>query len=199
MTVILHEKPAPAGTQFGLIDYGRVISGPHGGEDTRIDRKGSRWWIKVDMPPMRASVGRSYTGRLARGKSLKARIEWPLGDAKPGQPGTPVLAVTDEQGTQITIGGFNPFYVIREGAFFSIETDGKFFMYQQAADADIVCDAAGAAAVPIWPPLRRPTIAGDVCHFAKPMIEGYVQGDVTEWQMAVDHNVGFSFVIKEDE
>ena len=131
---------------------------------------------------------------------MRARIEWPLGDFKPGLPGAPVLSETGQQGTSISISGLTPFYPIRDGQFFSIETeDGKHFIYQQANEADVVADADGTAVIEIWPPLRRRTAAGDVCHFAKPMIEGYVSGDDHRWTMAVSHNCGFSFTIKEDE
>lgn len=200
MTIELHKHPAPATVKFGLVDYGGILSGPLGGADTRLNRAGNRWWIECHMPPMMATVATKYISRLTRGKSERARIEWFLGDFNPGNPGNPILSVDGEQGTTISLSGFNPHYPIREGQFFSIEGgDGKHFIYQQAEDKDVVVGADGSVSLKIYPPLRRRTGAGHKCHFAKPMIEGYVHGNGQQWDMAVDHSMGFSFMIKEDE
>ena len=195
----LPEKPAPATVTPAFIDYGRVIRGSLGGKDQRVDRPGSRWQLTVEMPPLQ-SRGDSlkYVSRLIRSKSEGCRIDWPLGDFDPGNPGRPALSVSEPKGTQIEVDGFSPNYIIKEGQFFSIDDDGQHFLHVVAEAT--VADANGVAQLSIWPHIRAPHPEASRCHFKKPMIEGYVQaGDEFQWSMAVDHNVGVSFTIREAE
>jgi len=196
----LPEKPAPATVTPAFIDYGRVIRGSLGGKDQRIDRPGSRWRLGVNMPPLNSQEdSQKYVARLIRGKSEGCRIEWPLGAFKPGNPGRPVIAIDDPTGELLPLTGFAPHYIIREGQFFSIENeDGQHFLH--VAQDEVAVGADGAVALKVFPHLRAPFPSGSVCHFEKPMIEGFVEtGDELQWQMAVDYNVGLSFTIREAE
>lgn len=194
----LPSKPAPAGVTFSVIDYGRVISGSLGGKDQRIDRNGNRYVMGCEMPPMNSSRDAlRYKSRLLRGKSEGCRIEWPLGDFKPGVPGEPVAASSTAVGTTLPASGFSNKYIVREGQPFSLEIDGQHFMYEVTAEAR--ADDNGQIDLQIYPRLRKQPSAGDRLHFKKPMIEGYVEGDDMQWQMAVDYNVGLSFSIRERE
>ena len=194
----LPKKPAPADVTFAVIDYGRVITGSLGGADQRIDRAGTRFRMTVTMPPLNARRdAQAYISRLMRGKSEGCRLALPLGDFKPGNPGNPVLATDDPQGNTASMTGFAENYVISEGQFFSIESGGQHYLY--TATAEVVAGGDGAAIVPVYPNIRAPYQAGDVCHFARPYIEGYVEDQELSWQMAVDHNIGIGFTIRERE
>lgn len=199
--ILLPEKPAPTTCTPAYVDYGRVISGPLGGTDQRLDRPGSRWRLGNEMPAMRSSDdARVYVARLVQGKSEVCRMEWPLGDFEPGNPGEPETSTHEPSGEILPLTGFAPHYIIKEGQFFSIEYDGQHFMHMVKNIDGVVADADGNAQLNVIPEIKRPMAAGARCHFAKPMIEGYVQsGDEMQWQLAVDHNVGLEFSIQEVE
>ncbi len=47
--------------------------------------------------------------------------------------------------------------------------------------------------------LRRPHLDNDICHFAKPMIEGFVMGEELSWQLSIDRLFGIQFDIAESQ
>ena len=49
----------------------------------------------------------------------------------------------------------------------------------------------------IYPPLRIPFADGDKVHLAKPMIEGFIDGDELSWEMSLAHHHHISFTIEE--
>lgn len=194
----LPQNPGPANVTFSLIDYGRVITGPLGGADVRVDRAGTRFKLSVNMPAMNTARGaQKYISRLMRGKSEGCRLSLPLGDFKPGTPGLPVVAVDDPQGDTLSMSGFAPSYIIREGQFFSVEHSGQHFVYTAAEDA--VCAADGTVELNIYPPLRASYSIGDRCHFLEPKIEGFIEGNEMMWNLAVDQNTSFNYAIRERE
>mgnify|MGYP003387283616 CR=1 FL=1 len=192
----LPEHPAPNGATPALVDFGGFNTPALGGEVQRIDRMGNRFRAQFSFPPMPSlDIGRVFVSRLIRGKTEGIRLPWPLLSFDPGAPGVIVVNGAGQSGRSLTVRSGNPHYVIREGQFFSVVKSGRHYLH--VADAQVILDASGAGTVPLSPMLRVPFPDGAVCHFAKPMIEGYVQGAEWAWQMALDHNFGISFAVEE--
>jgi hypothetical protein len=192
----LPEYPAPNGATPALVDFGGFNTPGLGGEVQRVDRMGNRFKAQFSFPPMPSKdIGRIFVARLIRGKTEGIRLAWPLLSFDPGAPGAIVVDGAGQAGRTLNVRSGTPYYAIREGQFFSVVKNGRHHMH--IADAQIVLDASGQGAVALSPMLRVPFADGAVCHFGKPMIEGYVQGSEWAWQMSLDHNLGIEFTVEE--
>lgn len=193
----LPDYPSPNGATPGLIDFGGLLEPMLGGEVQRIDRLGNRFKINVTLPPMPSrDVGRIWVSRLIRGKAEGVRLPYPLLSFDPGVPGSPVVDGADQTGRTLAVSGFTAAYAVKEGQPFSIEDEnGRHYLH--FADGQTIADGNGDADVPLSPMLRHPFEDGATCHFAKPMIEGFIRGEDWRWEMMLDHNLGLTFEIEE--
>jgi hypothetical protein len=194
----LPETPAPNGATAALIDFGSFLTPPLGGPVQRIDRLGTRLKLTVSLPPLRsAKEGRIWVSRLIRGKLEGARMPWPLLDFDPGAPGNVLVNGASQAGSSLIVDGATANYVFREGQFFSIETNGVHHIHKVAEET--LANSSGQATLPITPMIRVSPANNDVCHFGKPMIEGFIQGSELAWEMALGGFLGLSFEIHEAE
>lgn len=189
--------PSPNGADLALQDFGTMLVPGLGGPVQRVNRMGSRFRGTFTLPPMRMKAGRVWIARLIRGKTEGVRMPLPLLDFDPGAPGNVLINGADQAGSSLTVDGATPNYVFREGQPFSIETGGKHHLYMVAQET--LANASGQATLPITPMLRRPHLNDDVCHFGKPMIEGFIMGDELAWNLALGHFVGIQFDIAESQ
>lgn len=194
--ITLPEHPSPNAADIALIDYGAFLTPSLGGPVQRINRVGSRFKLSVTLPPLPAAkLGRQWVSRLIRGKSEGVRIELPLLDFNPGFPGAVVVSASGQTGSTLTVSGANPNYVFREGQFFSIETGGIHHLYM--VNSEVVGTAGGTATLAITPMLRRQHLINDLCHFHKPMIEGYIDGNEMMWNLSLGNFIGIQFSLSE--
>ena len=194
----LPEYPSPNGAEAALIDFGAFLTPALGGPVQRINRLGNRHRINVSMPTMQNDkYGRAWVNSLKRGKTEGARMEWPLLGFKPGNPGTVLVNGADQAGTTLIVDGATANYAFRVDQPFSIETDGQHFLYFVAEET--VADGSGNATLTITPALRRSPTNNDVCHFAKPMVEGFIHGNEMIWQMQLGNLLGIAFELHESE
>jgi len=195
----LPESPAPQGATVSFVDYGSTLTPTLGGTEQRINRLGSRFALNVALPPMKnKEKGRVWISRLIRGMSEGVRMPFPLSGIDPGSAadiGLPTIFLDGHTGRELRINNFTPGYKVKEGQFFSIETDGNHYLYQASEDQTV--NPVGALYLEINPLLRVPHRHGDRCHFLKPMIEGFIEGDTWKWDYALDHYVEMQFKIKE--
>ena len=196
--ITLPDYPSPAAASPALVDFGAFLTPSLGGPVQRVERMGSRFRIACQMPPMKnPDLGRKWISKLIQGKQEGARMAWPLQGFDPGSPGSPFVAGAGQSGRVVGIGGATPYYTYREGQFFSIETNGRHYLYMNTAEA--FTDAAGYAPVHIEPMLRVSPNHLDPCHVGKPMVEGFIMGDAFGWEMALANFVGMSFDLTEIE
>jgi hypothetical protein len=134
---------------------------------------------------------------LIRGKQEGVRIPWPLQGFDPGLPGDIRVNGASQSGRSLIVDGATPNYVFREGQFFSIETASQHYMYM--VTGEVIANGSGAATLAIEPMLRTAPADNDVCHFGKPMIEGFIMGDQFQWEMALADFVGMAFDVVEAE
>jgi hypothetical protein len=148
------------------------------------------------LPPMfHQPTGRRWLSRLIQAKQDGGRMAWPLMDLNPGGPGSVLINGAGQDGSTLNLDGFTPDYVIREGQFFSVVTSGTHHLYMAAAET--IANGSGHAALPISPMIRVQHADNDVCHFGAPMIEGFVQGEVFQWNWAVTNIASLQFEIHE--
>ncbi len=196
MPVTLPDTPGTVSATPRLLDFGGLITPALGGEQQRINRLGNRWGITATLPPMRIEPdGRRWTAALCEGLTDTVLFPFPQVDFNTGVPGAPVVNGAGQTGSTINLSGFTPGYFVRKGQFFSVISAGRRYLYQ--VRADVATDAAGAAAVPITPMLRKSPANGDACEFAVPMIEGFLQDSGIAWTVDLARTVGLEFTIFE--
>lgn len=193
----LPDFPSPNGADLALQDFGAFLVPGLGGPVQRVNRMGSRFRGTFGLPPMLTKDARKWVARLIQGKQEGVRMPLPLLDFDPGAPGNVLINGADQTGTSLIVDGATPNYVFREGQPFSIETAGKHHLYMVRTET--LANASGQATLPITPMLRRPHLDNDVCHFGKPMIEGFIMGDELAWNLALERVVSLSFDIAESQ
>jgi hypothetical protein len=186
----------PNSASPSYIDFGGLLTPGLGGAVQRIDRMGNRFRIAIGFPPMAsADRGRVLLSRLLRAKTEGIRIEFPLLGFKPGAPGAPKVNGAGQKGRTLIADGFTPNYAIREGQWFSLEHEGQHYLHN--VDAEVLANAAGQATLSISPMLRVEPSDNATLHFARPMIQGFVQGERWDWEMSLAHHLGLSADIEE--
>lgn len=194
----LPDWPRPNDANPGLVDWGAFLTPALGGPVQRINRIGSRFKIAVSMPPLPSKKeGRIFVSRLIRGKQEGVRMRFPLLDFDPGAPGVVKVSGSGQAGSTLNVKGATPNYVFREGQFFSIETGGKHHLYPVATET--IASDTGTASIPLGIMLRRPHLDNDLCHFGKPMIEGFISGDEIGWNLSVERLISLQFDISESQ
>lgn len=184
----------PQSFTMRLVDFGGVMRPALGGAVTRVNRLGNRYAADVTMPPLEFERGRLFVSRLIRARSEGLRMEIPLTLGKQGVPG--VGATVDGAvagGTSLAVKGVNPGWVAKEGYWLSVVKSGQHYAHNICAQA--VADGTGDITLTIEPELRVSLADGDVVNLARPMIEGFVEGDGWEWSLA--HHAMISFTIEE--
>jgi hypothetical protein len=186
----------PSAAEIYLRDFGSVLTPFLGGPEQRINRLGTRFGLRVTLPPKdtrdEALVVQS---RLLRAREDRLRMSWPQPGLIIANPGAPIVAAAVTAGTMLPLAGMAPGFAIREGQFLSI-VHGRRYIHMFAADATVGPDGTVNAA--IWPMLRAPLSNGDVVEISEPKIEGLVSpGDELGWQIAVEQLASFSFTIAE--
>lgn len=197
MAITLPTMPAPNGATPGLNDFGGFLEPFLGGPVQRINRTGSRFVLRVTMPPMREDVARTFIARLLQGREQTVILPWPLLGFNPGNPGAPMISAAVASGSVIAIKGLTAGYAVKEGQFFSIVHGGRRYMHMFTAAA--TANGSGAiSAASIFPMLRTNLAVNDVLEIATPMIEGNVMpGDELSWELNVARFVGLAFSIVE--
>ncbi len=193
--VELPDCPAPNGAQPALIDFSLTQRPSTGAAVLKVHRKGSRYRAMISYPPMLPSVSRVFVSRLLKAKREGLRIPYPLIEPQ-GAPGNPVVNGAGQTGTTLNIRGLTPGYAIKEGYWLSIEdANGQHYLHN--AGAAVRASASGTASLPISPELRVPFADGATIHLAKPMIEGFVDGNEWSWQIPLERFIAIEFPIEE--
>jgi len=178
-----------------LIDKSLTQRSAGPGPTNYIPRKGSRYRVQVTMGPFYSEKARDYVADLIAGKSEGIRISYPL---QWSQSGCGALQVdgAGQGGTTLNIKGGTPGFMVRKGFFLSIEDEnGQHYLHNVKSPVRIGAD--GKAALPIKPELRHPFLNNATVHMAKPMVEGFVDGNEWSWELAGDGVTPIVFTIEE--
>ena len=180
-----------------LRDFGGILTPFLGGPEQRINRLGTRFGIRLTLPPMRTRDDALIVqSRLLRGREDRLRAEWPQPDFDTGSPGASAVSAGVTSGTSVPLKNMTPGYTVREGQMLSIRRGARRYMHMFAADGTVA--AGGTLQAAIWPMIRASLLSNDVVDIAAPMVEGLVSpGDELSWQISVDRLASFSFTIAE--
>lgn len=180
-----------------LRDFGTVLIPFLGGPEQRINRLGTRFGLRVTLPPMPTrDLALVIQSRLLRAREDRLRMAWMQPDFDTGVPGAPLISAAVTAGTSIPLKGMAAGYTVKEGQMLSIVRGARRYMHMFAADGTV--GAGGLLQASIWPMIRASLITNDVVEIARPMIEGLVSpGDEMSWQVSVDRLASFSFTIAE--
>lgn len=191
--IIFPEHIRPQSVTPEYVDYGSLVKPIFGGDILRTNRKGSRFRVSVSLPPIPAG-SEGVISDIIRGKSQGMRMLWEQGfDVR--KVGSPVIDGDDQQGTSLSIRGFEPNIKLPKDLFFSFEQDSKSRLHILTEAATV--DAFGAVTLAIEPELRVLTVDGSTCSFHKPVIDGFVEGDDWAWTISLSKQIGASFDLVE--
>jgi len=189
--LVLPTDPAPANMGIAMITAKNVLAPAFGDGEQELLRKGSRYALTFQMPPMRYVTSMDWDDLMAEGDTVVMKVHQPGFDT--GAPGTPRVNGAGQSGSALVIDGLTNGYVIRKGQFLSVITQGRRFLYRAKANVTV---SGGTATVPLRTMLRFPPGDNDVVEIAQPMIEGFVR-DLGEWSVGIDRLVGLQFTVRE--
>lgn len=186
-----------SGWSLSHVDYGSHQEPETGGEVTRVSRLGNRTGVNVTLAPMLPDEGRIVVNRLIRAKSEGLRLKWFMNEFDAGNVGAPRVNGAGQGGRVLNIDGLPANYQFKEGQPFSIFQNNRNFIY--FVGVDINANASGQIALPISPMIREPTVNNAVINLSQPMIDGYIQGNSTDWEISLAHHTNTLFSIMENK
>lgn len=190
----LPEWAVPNGVSPELMDFGITLRPSTGAAVQRVNRKGSRFKLTVNLPPMPPEKARIVVARLLAAKNEGLRVPYPLLDPQ-GSPGAPVVDGAGQTGTTLAVRGLTAGYAVKEGFWLSIvDASGQHYLHT-ATDA-VRAAADGTATFSIAPMLRTPFADGATVNLAVPMVEGFVDGN-WGWDIPVNRLTAVQFPLEE--
>jgi hypothetical protein len=178
-----------------LIDKGLIQRSAGPGKTNRVNRKGSRYRLQVAMGPFYAEKARDFIADLVSGKSEGVQISYPL---QWPQDGCGALQVdgAGQGGTSLNIKGGTPGFMVRKGFWLSLEDEnGQHYLHNVKTPVRI--GATGTAMLVITPELRHPFLNNATIHMARPMVQGFVDGDEWAWELSGDRATPIVFTLEE--
>lgn len=197
MAIVLPDTAVPNAADVLLREFGTILSPFLGGPEQYIDRLGTRFALRVSLPPKRTrDEAMVIQSRLLQGRKSRLLMPWPQPDFDTGSPGSPLVSADVNGGTSVPIKGLVAGYTVKEGQFFSIIHGARRYVYMCTANA--TANVSGVLDASIFPLLRTPLSNNDVIEIAVPMIEGFVSpGEELSWQISVDRFASFGFTVSE--
>jgi hypothetical protein len=205
MSIVLPDFPGPSSAVPRYLDFGSSYKGGQGGATQRFDRPGNRFALDVEMPPIRLEprvhwgVGyRVFLQRLRIAKREGAIYPFPQQGFVLAAAGVPVVDGDVAANTAVmSLAGFSPGSILREGQFVSIIHEGRRYIHSFAEERVAAADGtlADASMDPIF---RVPFADGDIVELI-PMIEGSVQGEEVAWPTLPSGQSVIKFMMEEDE
>ena len=145
----------------------------------RFHRAGQHWAVELKLQPMLPADARQWLKADTQTDTVLWSI--PQSDFVAANEGSPRIAGAGQLGSTLNVDGVTSGYDIPAGAFVSIVTNGRRYLYRIEEDA--TADAGGAAVLSIFPMLRVPPNDNDVVEIAAPKIEGYARWTGLRFQM----------------
>lgn len=160
-------------------------------------RLGRHWKFDVTLHTMTQSKANEWVTLATETDTLLWDI--PQGSLITGSEGTPVVNGASQTGTTLNVDGLTPGFVIPQGAFISVITSSRRYVYQVRADVTASTSSpTGEAAISIQPPLRVSPGDGDTVEIESPKVEGYADFSGLEYVRRSDNLVrGFRFTLTE--
>lgn len=198
MAISLGPFPTLTQRRPRIIQNGNDLKGPLGGRNLRLNRKGARHALDLDVPLVGwgDGGGKELAADLSRGETTLVQYPFPQpGLADIGSEGTPRVNGASQRGTTLAVDGVTADLIIPKGTFVNVTTAGRVRLYQLSQN----CQAStlGAVDLVIWPEIRVSPADNDVVTLKGAVIEGYVEGDGS-WNLGTVGSA-FSFSIVEPD
>jgi hypothetical protein len=185
MSIMLPSAPGIRTAKPRLLDFGGLLTPAGGGAVQKLNRLGNRFAMDIEFPPTRTEAdGRIFSTRLARALTLGVMCFVLQPGLIIGAPGSVLIDGNGQTGSTLNLKGFAAGYVVREGQFFSIIHAGRRYLHMAAED--LAASGGGTMVLPIVPMLRISPSDGDTVEFAAPIIEGWLSGNMAEWQLLLE-------------
>ncbi len=198
--ILLPSKPGLKTDNPFMLDWGGPLTPSNGGVVQTLMRLGTRHGWEIIIPTMPTEpLGRIWAAQLRLAKLFGVILPWGQDGFTNRVIGSPVVDGAGQSGMTLALRGIDPRgSVARIGQAFSLVHGGRRYLHFIAAEAVVGTD--GRMTVPIFPMLRVIPDDGDVCEFARPMIQGSLSGNQVKWsrQTAPWTDLG-TITITEDE
>jgi hypothetical protein len=185
MAVAIPFFPAGSNTTITLkssaVDQTPYLGGPL----QRVARLGDRWSYSVELRPMYAAQARPFVTAIRQG--LSAKVLCPVILSGIDLQGQTDCTVNSGSGKNIVVTGTTATKTV--GQFFSLVSNGVRYLHEVTA--------INGQTISINPALKVTIAGGEVLEFAKPYIEGFLDGNEQETTIGMVGNLGLSFRINE--
>lgn len=178
-SIMLPSTPGVRAVRMMVLSFGSVLTPFLGGPTQRINRLGTRWAMRVTMPPIRAEAARPWLDALSRGTEDGVVMRIPQ-DIDVGDPGAPLVSAAVTAGMVLPIKGLTPGYAVKASQRLTVIHNGR--RYNHVFSADGVANGSGVLSAAIWPMIRTGLSINDVVEIAEPKIEGWLDGNF-EWDV----------------
>lgn len=136
----------------------------------RRERTGQRFGITVVLPPMSAADALAWQVALLKAADTCV-LELPEPGITMGSPGSPLVNGGSQTGSTLVTDTWTSGYVIKAGKWIAVSVSSLIYLYQCTADTTAT---AGAASIPVQPPLRASPADNAALIINPAKIEGYV-------------------------
>lgn len=182
----------PGSMQVQYLDAGFTQRGVQ--SLARIDRKGGRFKLALTYGPYEPERARVMVSRLLAAKQEGLRVEYPLLHSQ-GAPGAVRLNGAVASGRVLPLDGFARGYFCKEGYALSLVKDGRHYLHTVKVGGR--ANESGQLTITLNELLRDSFPDNAVVNLAKPMIEGFIDGDTWAWGAAVDRVTPIQFTLEE--
>lgn len=175
--------------------FGRVTRSDQGGSSDYDDRLGNRWAMEIETPPMRVEPnGRLFIEDLWEAQREGGVFEIPQPGLVLPPLGSPVVKTYTATGRSLPLEGLTPNAVIKKGQWVSFLHSGQW--YADRIRQQVIANADGEATISLRFLLRESPLAGAEVRLNKPVMEGFVEGELP-LDLSVDWITSFSFRVVE--
>jgi hypothetical protein len=189
----LPTSPSPRSVTPRLVSARNELTPAFGGTVQRLNRKGSRYALDVEMPPMRYADALAWDDILSETDTVLMPVPQP--DLVLGAPGSPLVNGAGQAGNALAIDSLTPGYVIRKGQWFSVIANSRRYLYRASAAA--TANGSGQVTVGLRTMLRYPPADNAVVEIAVPMIEGFARVSDDAFMVGIERLVSLKFTIEE--
>jgi len=179
-----------------MVDWGGTLTPALGGVRQRLNRLGTRFGFNFESVPMyMESEGRRAVALLQQAKLQGASIPYPQIGINIGSPGNTLANGAQAAGTALAVKSGTPYYVVRPGQALNVVKAGRRYLYFVATQTQL--NSGGNGTVTLTTPMRVLLAGDEVIDFKTPRIEGYIEGNETEWSIQADQMTPLKFYIEE--
>jgi hypothetical protein len=167
-----------------------------GGVTQRVGRVGDRFSLGFSTPEMRYEAeGRRAIALLQLAQRQGGRVRYTQPGFRIGPVGTPLVDGAHTGGTALKLKGMPARCAVRMGQALNLIVGGRYYLYFAAAD--VVMSAGGAGTVQLTVPMRKHMAGNEPVEIARPVIEGWLDGNQRDWTLDLAQTVGLKFTVTE--